>query len=131
MARSIRVLIWLLFLTLVPIQCVKLAVCRPVSAYWNLSTSPEAQARQCYPHQQTLFEADITIAIVTDLLILIIPIPLTMSLSFPLRKKIRMLLSLMSGSGAVGVAIYKGILIFHPTGGDDVPWNITILSILT
>lgn len=135
-SRAIKTFIWLLLLILLPVQCFKLAICNPVPAYWELSTSHEEQARYCSQNQQMLFEADITIAIITDLLIFVIPIPLTISLSFPVRKKVRILLSLLSGSGAVGVAIYKGTLIFghrndETDGTWDGTWNGTILTLLT
>lgn len=129
-SKSIRILIWLLLITLLPVQSLKLAVCKPIPAYWELSNSLEEQARYCRQDQQSVFKADITIAIITDLLILIIPVPLTIPLSFPIRKKIRILRSLLSGSSAVCVAIYKGTLIFHP-GGNDATFNIAILFILT
>lgn len=86
-SKSIRILIWLLLITLLPVQSLKLAVCKPIPAYWELSNSLEEQARYCRQDQQSVFKADITIAIITDLLILIIPVPLTIPLSFPIRKK--------------------------------------------
>lgn len=107
-------------------------MCRPVSAYWQLSVSPEELAVRCI-EQDKLFKADITVAIATDLIIFCLPIPLVMSLSFPCGKKIRILLSLFSGSGAVIVALYKGILIFQPKQASikDDSRNAPILSILT
>lgn len=129
-ARAIHVLIFLLFLTLLPIECLKVAVCTPVSAYWELSTTTEALPKRCVD-QETLFKADITVAIMTDFMILVIPIPLVYSLSFTLWKKIRILLSLATGSGAVGVALYKGILVFHPSPENDPTKNFAILTILT
>lgn len=129
-ARSIRIFIWLLLLTVFPIECLKLGICRPISAYWQPSTVLDQPRARCID-EQSLFKADITVAIMTDLIIFFIPIPLTLALSFPFRKKMRILLSLLSGSGAVGVAIYKGVLIFRPSGGNDPTWNVAILIILT
>lgn len=83
--------------------------------------------------QDRLFKADITVAITTDMIIFCLPIPLIMSLSFPCRKKIRILLSLLSGSGPVIVALYKGYLVFHPKHhetSNDASWDIPLLSIL-
>lgn len=51
--------------------------------------------------------------------------------SFPLRKKIRIMLSLMTGSGAVVVALYKGVLVYRFKGGKDSTWDFPILSTLT
>lgn len=129
-ARFIRVFIWLIFIAVLPIECLKVASCKPISAYWERPPGLYDPSASCI-NEESLFKADITIAIITDLIIFLIPIPLTMSLSFPLRKKIRILLSLLSGSGAVGVAIYKGFLIFHPSATNDPTWNTAILIILT
>lgn len=121
---------WLLLLTVLPIEGLKIASCRPISGYWTRPPVQSDPTIRCID-EQSLWKADITVAVTTDLIICIIPIPLTMILSFPLRKKIRILLSLLSGSGAVGVAIYKGILIFHPSPSSDPTWNSAILIILT
>lgn len=129
-ARAMHVLIALLFLTLLPIECMKIAVCRPVSVYWELSTTPDVLAKLCVD-QATLFKADITVAIITDFMILIIPMPLVFSLSFTLWKKIRILLSLATGSGAVGVALYKGIAVFNPSPEHDPTKNYASLAVLT
>lgn len=129
-SRGIQVLIGLIFITLLPIECMKLAICKPVSAYWEMSTTPDELASRCVD-QGTLFKADITVAILTDFMILIIPIPLVFSLSFTLWKKIRILLSLATGGGAVGVALYKGILVFNPSPENDATKNYAILSILS
>lgn len=129
-ARAIKVMVVLLFITLVPIECLKIAICRPVSAYWEMSTTPEELALRCVD-QGKLFKADIAVAIVTDFIILLMPIPLVFSLSFPLRKKIRILLSLATGGGAVGVALYKGILVFNPVPGNDTTKNFALLTVLS
>lgn len=129
-ARAIHVLILLLFLTLLPIEGLKLGVCRPVSAYWTLATSSAQLAARCVD-QGTLFKADITVAILTDFMILLIPIPFVFSLSFSLGKKIRILLSLATGGGAVGVALYKGILVFSPSPEQDPTKDFAILSVLS
>lgn len=129
-ARAMHFLIALLFLTLLPIECMKVAVCRPVSVYWEMSTTPDELAKHCVD-QGTLFKADITVSIMTDFMILIIPMPLVFSLSFTLWKKIRILLSLATGSGAVGAALYKGIVIFRPSSEHDPTKNYASLTVLT
>lgn len=129
-ARWIQALIGLIFVTLLPIECLKIAICKPVSAYWKMSTTPDELAAHCVD-QGTLFKADITIAIATDFMILLIPIPLVFSLSFTLWKKIRIVLSLATGGGAVGVALYKGILVFHPSPDNDPTKNFAVLAGLT
>lgn len=129
-ARGIQVLIGLLFITLLPIECLKIAICRPVSAYWELSTTPEELVSRCVD-QGTLFRADITVAIMTDFMIFLIPIPLVFSLSFTVWKKIRIFLSLATGGGAVGVALYKGILVFNLGPDDETTRAYAVLSVLS
>jgi hypothetical protein len=103
-AKSLYYFIGALMVAYLPIQFVKIFVCSPIKAYWDSSVKGTCL------NQTQLFFADISLAILTDFVILVIPIPLTWSLRAPLGTKLRVLAFLSAGGAATAVTTYRQVL---------------------
>lgn len=115
---------------LLPIQCVKIAICRPISAYWELSLWPDQLRQKCID-QDKLFRADIVVSMVTDTVILLIPLPMVFSLNLSIWKRARIFLSLTTGGVAAAITIYKGVVVFEEKKSADRTFELGVLSLLT
>jgi len=103
-AKSLYYFIGGLMIAYLPIQFVKIFVCSPIKSYWDSSVKGTCL------NQTQLFFADISLAILTDFVILVIPIPLTWSLRAPLGTKLRVLAFLSAGGAATAVTTYRQVL---------------------
>ncbi|KAK7428397.1 hypothetical protein QQZ08_005016 [Neonectria magnoliae] len=101
-SRAIHIFIWALLVAYVPLQVIKTIVCIPISSLWD----PTVRNVHCI-NQRKVFFCDLSLAILTDLIVLIIPIPLTWKLRMPLRKKIKILVLLSAGGVATAVTIFR------------------------
>ncbi|KAI3392615.1 hypothetical protein diail_5457 [Diaporthe ilicicola] len=84
------------------IQIPKVMVCTPISAYWEITAEVGVTGQNPYClNQSHIFIADISVAVLTDFIILIVPIPLAMSMrSLPLKHKMQIILLLSAGGAA-------------------------------
>lgn len=107
-------------------EIVKIRMCDPVPAYWNLSLRPTAS---CLDQQAALL-ADSVISVVTDLIILILPLPLTWALQMPRGKKLRVIGMLSAGGLATGFSIYRLVLVIRHGSSKDmtIVFTCVILS---
>lgn len=77
-------------------------ICTRVSAYWEITASVGVSGRNLYClNQAHIFIADISVAVLTDFIILVVPIPLALSMrSLSLKHKIQIILLLSAGEAA-------------------------------
>lgn len=125
----IRIFIGITVVTLLPIQCLKIAICRPISAYWELSLWPDQLRGHCIDRDK-LFRADIVVSMVTDTVILLIPLPMVFSLNYSICKKARIFFLLTTGGAAAGITIYKGVVVFEKKSADTT-FELGVLTLLT
>ncbi|KAH7313761.1 hypothetical protein B0I35DRAFT_435798 [Stachybotrys elegans] len=113
------------FISLLPIQICKIIICSPVKAYWL----PDVNGR-CL-NQAALFIVDISVAVVTDLVILLLPIPLIWSAGLGLKKNVKVAVLLSIGGIAVGVTIWRLVLAVAYLDDIDLTWGFAPLAYTT
>lgn len=113
-AMGIRIFIVLIFLAYVPIFCMKIFICKPISAYWDsyaldangMVTGENPNCRG----QAALFQGDIMISVVSDVLILILPIPMAWKMQAPRWQKIKIIFLLGAGGVATVTTVIRSWL---------------------
>lgn len=123
-ALSIHIYIWVLLIAYTPVQILKIFICWPIASYWDRSV----QGR-CLD-QPKIFLTDTAFAVVTDLIILMIPVPILWNIRMPLRKKLKILIMLGAGGGAVGVACYREYRIYIFQRSIDVTGDFVMMNLL-
>jgi len=118
---AMYIFIGTLFVAYTIIEVIKIIVCIPIPAFWD----PTVHGK-CF-NLPTLFVADTSIAAVTDIVILLAPIPLTWSMRLPLMKKIKITSILGIGGIAVGITIWRVVLVVEYLGSKDSTWYIALL----
>ncbi|KAF9891861.1 hypothetical protein FE257_003346 [Aspergillus nanangensis] len=88
-------------------EIVKIRMCDPVPAYWELT--PGAS---CLDQRAALI-ADSVISVVSDLIILLLPLPLTWSLQMSKKKKLRVAGMLSAGGLATAFSLYRLVLVLR------------------
>ncbi|KAI7774658.1 hypothetical protein LA080_008044 [Diaporthe eres] len=84
----------------------KVMVCTPISAYWGITANVGVNGRNPYClNQSYVFIADISVAVLTDFIILIVPIPLAL--------------------------LYRMVKVIQFLGSTDPIADFTVLSIFT
>ncbi|KAK2607874.1 hypothetical protein N8I77_006517 [Diaporthe amygdali] len=85
------------------IQIPKVMVCTPISAYWEITAKVGVTGQNPYClNQSHIFIADISVAVLTDFIILIVPIPLALSMNcLSFKQKVQIILLLSAGGAAV------------------------------
>lgn len=124
-AKGIHIFIWALLIAYIPIQVTKTVICTPIRAYWDDSVDGNCL------NQRKVFIVDISVAIITDFVILILPIPSTWWMHVPIRKKIKIVALLGAGGIATAATLCRlalAIAFIHSTDvtADFVPQNITV-----
>lgn len=125
----IKIFIGITVVVLLPIQCLKIAICRPISAYWELSLWPEQLKEHCIDRDK-LFKADIVVSMVTDTVILLTPLPMVSSLNYSICKRARIFFVLTTGGVAAVITVYKGVVVFEEKSA-DATFELGVLSLLT
>lgn len=107
-SRCIHIFIAILVLAYIPIEGLKIFICRPLSAFWDIveTSGVTGSNGKCFD-QSVLFMCDIIIAIITDFLILIVPIPLVWSMDTTRRQKIKYIILLGAGGGATAMTMMR------------------------
>jgi hypothetical protein len=95
----------------VVIMFVKIFICIPVPAYWNLSERVHARCLR----QASIIIADSAVSFVTDVAIFAFPVALTWSLQMPIWKKLRVICILGLGGVAVGFSLLRLVIGIHET----------------
>jgi hypothetical protein len=124
-SRAIYAFIFFLILAYSPIQILKIRVCTPIRRYWDPNVPGVCL------NQEVLFICDISLAILTDLLILLIPIPLVWRMNSTWRKKLKIMLLLGAGGIAVGVVIFRMVKVVQFKNSRDVAVSFVALDLLT
>ncbi|KAK2015793.1 integral membrane protein [Colletotrichum eremochloae] len=125
-SRGIRIFIVALFIGYIPLQTMKTVICLPISSFWDLSiTKPKCL------NQRKLFFADLSLAILSDVVILVLPIPLLWGLHMPLWKKVKILTLLGAGSIATAVTVYRMYLVVQFLDSKDVTADFVTLDLIT
>jgi hypothetical protein len=124
-SRAIYAFIFFLILAYSPIQILKIRVCTPIRRYWDPNVPGVCL------NQEVLFICDISLAILTDLLILLIPIPLVRRMNSTWRKKLKIMLLLGAGGIAVGVVIFRMVKVVRFNNSRDVAVDFVALDLLT
>lgn len=106
---AIYAFILVLALAYIPIEIAKIDICNPIQSYWN----PAVDGR-CLD-QRKIFLADLGVAITTDFVILVVPIPLTWKMRTGWQKKLKIVGMLGAGGSALGVTIYRLVLVIKST----------------
>ncbi|KAK2033724.1 hypothetical protein LX32DRAFT_609598 [Colletotrichum zoysiae] len=125
-ARGIRIFIITLFISYIPVQTVKTVICLPISAFWD----PHTPNPKCL-NQRRIFIADMSLAILTDVVIVVLPITLLWGLRLPFWKKIKILTLVGAGGIATAVTIYRMYLVVQFLGSKDVTADFVVLDIVT
>lgn len=105
-------------------EVVKIRMCDPVPAYWDLRASAS-----CLDQRAALI-ADSVISVISDLIILILPLPLTWSLQMSRNKKLRVVGMLSAGGLATAFSVYRLVLVVKDGGSADqtIMFTCVILS---
>ncbi|OHW94173.1 integral membrane protein [Colletotrichum incanum] len=125
-SRGIRIFIITLLICYIPIQTLKTVICLPISSFWN----PRTSNPKCL-NQRKIFIADLSLAIITDFIILVLPIPLLWGLRMPLRKKLKILTLLGAGGIATAVTVYRMYLVVQFLTSKDVTADFVVLDLIT
>ncbi|KAJ0107424.1 hypothetical protein J7T55_009389 [Diaporthe amygdali] len=131
LAKAIKWFVTALALTYIPIQFIKMFICVPVESFWNHNIQPT----RCLS-QAKAFIFDLSLAILTDSIILIIPIVLIWHLAMPLTQRLKIAAILGAGGIALGITTYRMYLLSSYLVTDDVTsafvyLDITVISELT
>lgn len=132
-SKAIRNFIIALGIAYLPVQIVKMVICRPISAYWEYTAQVGVTGSNPYCVNQTyLFLTDISLAVITDFIILIVPIPLAMSMrALGLWQKCKIIVLLSAGGVATATTVFRTVKIVQFIGSQDPTADFTILSIFT
>ncbi|KAH8748457.1 hypothetical protein F5883DRAFT_436465 [Diaporthe sp. PMI_573] len=120
-STAIYIFIGTLFVAYTAIEVLKIIICIPIQAFWEPSVHGK-----CF-NQPTLFVADTSIAILTDIVILLSPIPLAWSMRLPLKKKTKIVSIMGIGGIAVGITIWRVVLVVAYLHAKDITWWIALL----
>lgn len=123
-AKAIKWFVVTLAIAYIPIQFVKMFVCIPVESFWNHSIRPT----RCL-NQAKAFIFDLSLAILTDAIILIIPITLTWRLTMPLAERLKIAAILGAGGVALGVTTFRMYLLSEYLVTDDITSRFVYLDI--
>ncbi|KAH7400408.1 hypothetical protein BKA64DRAFT_481412 [Cadophora sp. MPI-SDFR-AT-0126] len=120
-STAIYIFIGTLFVAYTAIEVLKIIICIPIQAFWEPSVHGKCS------NQPTLFVADTSIAILTDIVILLSPIPLAWSMRLPLKKKTKIVSIMGIGGVAVGITIWRVVLVVAYLHAKDTTWWIALL----
>ncbi|KAK2033296.1 hypothetical protein LX32DRAFT_649361 [Colletotrichum zoysiae] len=116
-AKAIRAFIVALAILYTPILFTKAFFCIPISAAWDLDIRPI----KCL-NQRKVFLLDMSLGLLTDIVILVLPLLLTSSLQMPLRTKIKIVGLLSAGGAATAVSmlrLYKAVEYLETTDATE------------
>lgn len=132
-SKVLRRFIICLAIAYLPIQIAKILVCRPISAYWEITASIGINGRNPYcVNQSHLFLSDISLAMITDFIILVVPIPLAMSMrALGFWQKCKIIVLLSAGGVATGITVFRTYRIVQFMSSTDPTADFTILSMFT
>ncbi|KAF4435352.1 integral membrane [Fusarium acutatum] len=125
-AKGIKILIWALLVAYIPIQLLRIVNCYPIRTYWD----PDVRNARCL-NQRKIFFSDLSLSIVTDLIILLIPIPLTWKLRMSIGKRIKIVLLLGAGGIATALTLFRVAKAVDFLNSDDITVDYTPIGILT
>ncbi|KAF5668086.1 integral membrane protein [Fusarium heterosporum] len=125
-AKGIRIFIWALLVAYLPIQILRIVNCYPIRTYWD----PTVRNAHCL-NQRKIFFSDLSLSIVTDLVILVAPIPLTWRLSLSIGKRIKIVLLLGAGGIATALTLYRVAKAVTFLNSNDITVDYTPIAILT
>ncbi|KAA8652848.1 hypothetical protein EYZ11_003305 [Aspergillus tanneri] len=94
-------------------EIVKIRMCDPIPAYWDLR-----KEASCMDQRAALI-ADSVISVVSDFIILVLPLPLTWSLQMSRNKKLRVIGMLSAGGLATAFSIYRLVLVLRDGNSPD------------
>lgn len=107
-ALGIRLFIISMIVFYLVMLLTKAFVCIPARAFWDAETLKHGG--RCMD-QATIFIIDTSYAILTDAAILVLPVFLALSLRVSFLKKLKVIFMLGAGGVAVGVTMYRALLI--------------------
>ncbi|KAJ4391530.1 hypothetical protein N0V93_005148 [Gnomoniopsis smithogilvyi] len=121
-SKLIHLFIVLILLAYLPIAFLKIFICRPITAYWDNFETTDGGAvtggnSNCRG-QATLFMGDISISIITDVLILILPIVMSWRMEATWRQKLKIMVLLGAGGAATVTTVvraYFNVQFMHTT----------------
>ncbi|KAF0643854.1 hypothetical protein FPSE5266_07137 [Fusarium pseudograminearum] len=125
-SKGIRIFIWALLVAYVPIQILRIVNCYPIRTYWD----PKVHNAHCL-NQRKIFFSDLSLSIVTDLIILLAPIPLTCRLNLSVGKRIKIVLLLGAGGIATALTLFRVVKAVDFLNSDDITVDYTPIAILT
>ncbi|KAH9886547.1 integral membrane protein [Xylariomycetidae sp. FL2044] len=125
--RGLHIFIIILLVCYLPIQVIKTIVCLPIRAYWDPESAPHARCL----NQRKVFISDLSLAIVTDFVIILVPVPLTWSLTVSLRKKIKIIALLGAGGVATAVTVFRMVKVIDFLHSTNVTHDFALLDLTT
>lgn len=116
-ARLIHIFIIIIFLAYLPVELLKVFICKPIPAYWeNLGKKDDGSIIDGNPNcrdQATLFMGDISISIVTDVMILLLPTTMAWRMEAPWRQKLKIIVLLGAGGAATMTTVVRAWMNVH------------------
>ncbi|KAF5558422.1 integral membrane protein [Fusarium mexicanum] len=108
------------------LKILRIVNCYPIRTYWD----PDVRNARCL-NQRKIFFSDLSLSIVTDLVILLIPIPLTWKLRMSIGKRIKIVLLLGAGGIATALTLFRVAKAVDFLNSDDITVDYTPIGILT
>ncbi|KAK8038329.1 hypothetical protein PG994_015096 [Apiospora phragmitis] len=116
--RATRISAWVIIIFMlcyyIPVFIIKVQVCRPINAYWDLSIKGTDLVSQRY-----LFVADTVISTVSDIAVLLLPIPAILSLRMHMVKKLKIWCMLGLGGIATMASIVRMVIVIRLQNSKD------------
>lgn len=124
-ARGLHIFIVALFIAYLPIQILKTIICSPISAYWDIKMHGHCM------NQRKTFISDVSLAVLSDFIILVVPIPLVWRLRMTLARKLKIMALLCAGGIAIGLTAFRMYKLIQFLDSNDVAADFVVLDILT
>ncbi|KAK8066189.1 hypothetical protein PG997_012936 [Apiospora hydei] len=116
--RATRISAWVIIILMlcyyIPVFIIKVQVCRPINAYWDLSIKGVDLVSQ-----RALFVADTVMSTVSDTAVLILPIPATVSLRMQIGQKLKIWSMLGLGGLATMASIVRMVIVVKLQSSND------------
>jgi prepilin signal peptidase PulO-like enzyme (type II secretory pathway) len=125
-AMALHLYIWVLLISVIPLQVMKIMICLPIHAFWDKNV-PHAICMD----QRKIFVVERSIAIISDGLILIAPVTLSWSLDISLQKKLKIASLLGAGGIAIGITGYQMTKLVGFQTSTDPTADMVVLDITT
>ncbi|PVH76672.1 hypothetical protein DL98DRAFT_464679 [Cadophora sp. DSE1049] len=123
---AIKTLIFFMLAFYIPMEFAKIFICNPISAYWDKAAHPGASCLDV----KTLYFADTTVSVITDLAVLISPIPLIWGMNLSKARKFKVIALLAAGGIACVASVARLVMLAIIINSQDGTLNTVALNLL-